>query len=144
MDAEAGHITGLAVWPWVEKYRPGFLQAKAEDVQIRSMGGWTADVFGRPDADWIKSLRLARATPRRKPKEPEMRVKFKRDRDWTPPEDRRLTVSYKQGMELTVKRSWGEAMVADGDAEEIEPPARDPLDHDGDGRKGGSKRSVHA
>lgn len=67
-----------------------------------------------------------------------MRVKLKRDRDFTPADERRVTVAYKAGMEVTVKRAWGDVMVADGDAEEIDPPARDPLDHDGDGRKGGS------
>lgn len=53
-----------------------------------------------------------------------MRVRFKRDRNWTPPEERRITVAYKQGMELTIKRAWGEQMVNDGDAEEIDAPRR--------------------
>lgn len=73
-----------------------------------------------------------------------MRVRFKRDRNWTPPEQRGITVAYKAGMELTIKRAWGEQMKADGDLEEIDPPARDPLDHDGDGRKGGSAPKVKA
>ncbi len=73
-----------------------------------------------------------------------MRVRFKRDRNWTLPEERRITVAYKQGMELTVKREWGEQMVKDGDAVEIDPPARDPLDHDADGRKGGSLPKAKA
>ena len=55
-----------------------------------------------------------------------MRVRFLKDRDWTPPEDRRITYAYKAGMEETVKRAWGEQMVKDGDAEEIEAPAREP------------------
>lgn len=70
-----------------------------------------------------------------------MRVRFKRDRNWTPPEERRITVAYENGMELTVKREWGEQMVKDGDAVEIDPPVRDPLDHDNDGRKGGSAKA---
>lgn len=53
-----------------------------------------------------------------------MRVRFLRDRLWTPREDRRLTVAYKAGMELTVKRSWGDQMVSEGVAEEIEAPSR--------------------
>lgn len=73
-----------------------------------------------------------------------MRVRFKRDRNWTPPEERRITVAYKKGMELTVKREWGERMVKDGDAVEIEAPTRDPLDHDADGRKGGSLPKAKA
>lgn len=67
-----------------------------------------------------------------------MRVRILRNRDFTPPEERRITVAYPKDSELTVKRAWGEALVKAGDAEEIDPPARDPLDHDGDGRKGGS------
>lgn len=144
MDAEAGHITGAATWPFTEKYRPAFLEAKAEGAPIRSMGGWTAEVLGRPDADWIKSLRLARSKPRKKPKEPAMRVKFKRDRNWTPPEERRITVAYKAGWEGTIKRAWGEQMRDDGDLDEVASPARDPLDHDGNGRKGGAKKAADA
>jgi len=60
-----------------------------------------------------------------------MRVRFKRDRNWTPPEERRITVAYKKGMELTIKREWGEQMKTDGDLEEIDPPARDVLEHEG-------------
>lgn len=53
-----------------------------------------------------------------------MRVRFKRDRNWTPPEERRITVAYKKGMELTIKRAWGEQMKTDGDLEEIDAPRR--------------------
>lgn len=141
MEAEAGHITGAASWPYVEKYRPGFEHAKAEGAPIRSMAGWTADLMGKPDREWIASLRLPRTSPQAKLKEIAMRVKFKRDRNWTPPEERRITVAYKKGMELTVKREWGEQMVKDGDCVEIDPPARDPLAHDNDGRKGGSAKA---
>lgn len=52
-----------------------------------------------------------------------MRVRILRDRIFTP-EDRRTSVAYKAGMELTVKREWGDILVADGDAEEIAPPTR--------------------
>lgn len=85
-----------------------------------------------------------------------MRVRFKRDRNWTPPKERRITVAYKKGMELTVKREWGEQMVKDGDAVKIAPPAREPekkpltaaqikaLDGDGDGSAGGSLPKAKA
>lgn len=53
-----------------------------------------------------------------------MRVCFLRDRNWTPPERRMITVAYKAGMELTVKRAWGKQMVADGDAVEVKAPGR--------------------
>lgn len=59
-----------------------------------------------------------------------MRVRFLKDRLWTPPEDRRLTVAYKAGMEETVKRAWGERMVREGAAVEIEAPPR-PADEPG-------------
>lgn len=70
-----------------------------------------------------------------------MRVRFKRDRNWTPPEERRITVAYKQGMELTIKRTWGEQMVKDGDAEEIDAPRRSG-DEPGSSRS--AKRGVSA
>lgn len=60
-----------------------------------------------------------------------MRVRFKRDRNWTPPEERRITVAYKAGWEGTIKRAWGEQMKTDGDLEEVDPPARDVADHEG-------------
>lgn len=73
-----------------------------------------------------------------------MRLRFSRTRNFTPPEDRRITVKYRADQEYTVKREWGEAMVSDGDGIEIDPPARDPLDHDNNGRKGGAKTSAEA
>lgn len=124
MDAEAGHITGPATWPFTEKYRPAFLQAKAEGANIRSMGGWTAEVLGRPDADWIKSLRLARAKPRKKPKEPVMRIQMLATHNFVPPEERRMAVKYLDGQEYTVKRDWGEAMVAAKVAKEVKAPPK--------------------
>jgi len=59
-----------------------------------------------------------------------MRVRFLKDRNWTPREDRRLTIAFKAGMEETVKRAWGEQMVAAGDAEEIDAPPRPTTDRD--------------
>lgn len=69
-----------------------------------------------------------------------MRVKFRRDRDWTPPEDHRITVAYKQGWEGTIKRSWGQAMQAAGDLEEIDPPAAEPTAVEIGARPRGSRR----
>ena len=44
-----------------------------------------------------------------------------------PPEHRnRVTVHYTPGLELTVKRAWGAALVANGDAVEIPAPKRQP------------------
>lgn len=71
-----------------------------------------------------------------------MRVKMMKTRNWIPPEERRITVKYRARQEYTVKREWGDDMVAAGDAFEVEAPARDPLDHDNNGRKGGAKKPV--
>lgn len=48
-----------------------------------------------------------------------MRVRFLRDRDFTRPDNRRVTTAYKAGDEATFRREWGEALVARGDAVEI-------------------------
>lgn len=74
-----------------------------------------------------------------------MRIRVKRDRDYTPPDNRMMTVAFRRDQETTTKREWGDALVADGDAEEIESPAKaDALDHDGDGRKGGSLKGAES
>lgn len=70
-----------------------------------------------------------------------MRVRFIGDFDYTPSGERRVTIAFKAGMVLTVKREAGEAALALGLAEEVEPfngadPAK--FDHDGDGQPGGS------
>lgn len=84
-----------------------------------------------------------------------MRIHVKRKRLFVPPEDRRLTVRFEAGSEVTTKRAWGDQLVADGDAEEVASPGRDndksqpakrplspaqikALDGDGDGAAGGS------
>jgi hypothetical protein len=50
-----------------------------------------------------------------------MRIRLLRDRMFSP--HWRVRVDYREGMELTVKREWGEALVADGSAEELDVPA---------------------
>lgn len=56
-----------------------------------------------------------------------MRIRVLRDRMFTPPGQRRITVAYKTGQELTVKREWGDALVEDGDAVEVDTPAREDV-----------------
>lgn len=70
-----------------------------------------------------------------------MRVKFSENYDYVPSEEPRVLIAYlaggganKDGV-YTVKRECGEAAVKAGKAVEV---AADPLDHDLDGRKGGS------
>jgi hypothetical protein len=73
-----------------------------------------------------------------------MRVRFIADYDYTPSRERRVTIAYKAGSELTVKREAGEAAIAAGAAEEIRPFNGAPLekvDHDGDGRPGGARKA---
>lgn len=70
-----------------------------------------------------------------------MRVRFTEPYDYTPSEEPRVLIAFspnggaeKDGA-YTVRRECGEAAVKAGKAVEIAP---DPLDRDGDGRKGGS------
>lgn len=76
-----------------------------------------------------------------------MRVRFTKDYDYTPSQERRVTIAYSAGQELTVKREAGEAAIAAGRAEEVElfngaEPAK--FDHDGDGAAGGSPPKAEA
>lgn len=57
-----------------------------------------------------------------------MRVCILRDRRFVPPGLHRISVHYLPGMELTVRRAWGDLLVAAGDAIEIDPPARPKRD----------------
>lgn len=85
-----------------------------------------------------------------------MRVKFKRDFDYTPSAERRTTYAYFAGQEETVKRECGLAAIKVGVAEEISAPPTQPdkkpltpaqhkaLDHDGDEKAGGSLPKAKA
>lgn len=53
-----------------------------------------------------------------------MRIEVLRDRILTPA-DRRVAVRFKAGWIGTTKRAWGARLVADGDAVELPPPARE-------------------
>lgn len=70
-----------------------------------------------------------------------MRVRFTEPYDYTPSEEPRVLIAFspKGGPEkdgvYTVRRECGEAAVKASKAVEV---AQHPLDHDGDGRKGGS------
>jgi hypothetical protein len=52
-----------------------------------------------------------------------MRIRMLKSRSFVVPEDRRVSFKYRQGCRYTVKRAWGEEMVAAGEAEELEPAA---------------------
>lgn len=54
IDEDAGHIRQPGPWLRTEVYRKGFLEArKVIGGQVRSMGGWTMNRLGGPDAAWI-------------------------------------------------------------------------------------------
>ena len=53
MDEDAGHIHWPGEWPVLSRYRTA---VEAIRAPIKSMSGWTADVLGLPDAEWIEGL----------------------------------------------------------------------------------------
>lgn len=76
-----------------------------------------------------------------------MRIKFIKDYDYTPTGERRVTIAFKAGMTETVKREAGEAAIAAEAGVEVKPFNGAPLnkvDHDGDGRPGGSLPKAKA
>lgn len=127
LEEERGHIAFPG--PWIEwaMYRAGAEAAKADGTPIRSMSGWTADLFGQPTKAWLKQIGVGKASAKLKPQNEEatMRVRMLRTRNFTPRDDRRVTYKYEAEKEFTVRREWGDEMVTDGDAEEIDAPARD-------------------
>lgn len=53
MDSEAGHFVNPGAWAGTADYRLGFEAALREcGGRIRSMGGWTAELFGKPTSAW--------------------------------------------------------------------------------------------
>lgn len=137
MDSAAGHITAPGDWTLVEKYKPAWLAARDAGLPVRSMGGWTCELFGEPDAEWLSSLNIGPARERQNAPEATMRIKMLRTRNYRPAEEPRITVKYLAGEEYTIKRTWGDAMVADKDAREVKGHRKPQLDYDGDGKAGG-------
>lgn len=61
MDSRAGHFTGRTPWESVTDYRRAFQAALPEiGGRVRSMGGWTQDLFGAPTREWIDAIHPAR------------------------------------------------------------------------------------
>ena len=56
MDDSGGHIHWPGAWGASHHYRTAFLAAHAAGVPIRSMSGWTAHLFGKPDSVWIEEI----------------------------------------------------------------------------------------
>lgn len=53
-----------------------------------------------------------------------MRIRMKATHNFTPPEQRGITVKYLEGEEYTVKREWGAEMVKRDVASEVPAPSR--------------------
>lgn len=54
MEQGAGHFAKPGPWSDHERYRGGFRAAlPAYGPDLRSMGGWTAELFGQPDSKWL-------------------------------------------------------------------------------------------
>lgn len=128
MEAAGQHIQTPGAWANPDVYRPAFLEAKASGADIRSMSGWTAEVLGRPDAEWLASHGIAppvdanQLLQSQSRRTDPMRIQMKRDRTLTL-EDRRTSVKFRAGWVGTTKREWGDQLVADGDAIEVKGAA---------------------
>lgn len=69
-----------------------------------------------------------------------MHVRFTEDFNYTPSGEPRVQIAYKAGWQGPVKAECRAQAIALGKAVEVETPKRaDPLDHDGNGTKGGSR-----
>jgi hypothetical protein len=128
LDASAGHFEAPGEWGLADRYRQGFHDAKAAGAPIRSMSGWTAELLGRPDEEWLGSLGLSLARLRKRVSEVTMRIKMLATHNFTPADERRVTVKYIEGEEYTVKQTWGRQMVADKVAKEVKAPPRQEVD----------------
>lgn len=57
MDSAAGHFSNPGAWAGTDDYRRAFEAALPEvGGRVRSMGGWTADLFGKPTAEWVGAI----------------------------------------------------------------------------------------
>lgn len=57
MSASAAHFFNSQPWAEADKYRRGWLLAKKDQEmrsKIRSISGWSAAVFGRPNQVWLR------------------------------------------------------------------------------------------
>lgn len=55
MNNAGGHIRHGDVWNDANYYRQAFIRAHAAGANIRSMSGFTAEEFGLPTQEWIRS-----------------------------------------------------------------------------------------
>jgi hypothetical protein len=56
MDSEEGHFFDHKRWEFATRYRQAWTRHKEEIAPfVRSMSGWTAGLFGRPDEVWLNT-----------------------------------------------------------------------------------------
>lgn len=104
----------------------GPLQQSAVKRWIKSFEN-AAPVLAAAGIEVINHSGVSALTGFRKEPLPEvrdMRVFFLADYDYSPAADPRVTIAYRAGMELTVKRECGLAAVAAGKARQVKAPRR--------------------
>ena len=61
METTAGHFANPGPWAAATSYRRAFCQALPEiGGRVRSLGGWTRDLFGAPTPSWLDAISTAR------------------------------------------------------------------------------------
>lgn len=72
-DNAAGSINHSGPWNGGDDYRRAFMAALPEvGGRVRSMGGWTAELFGRPTKAWVGAIDNTKPAGRSAPKETPM------------------------------------------------------------------------
>ena len=56
MDDTGSHIHWQGAWAACHHYQAAFAAAEKAGMPIRSMSGWSAELFNRPNAAWIEEL----------------------------------------------------------------------------------------
>lgn len=125
MDGHGGHIHWPGQWTHTSFYQAGFVAAKDAGWPVRSMSGWSADMFGRPDVAWLEQTSarpLNDGVRRRNVKEeaPQVMatVRFNADFDWHPRPG--VTIAYLEGMELPVELACARAAKVMGVGDIVE------------------------
>ncbi|WKL57244.1 hypothetical protein Q1W73_16500 [Asticcacaulis sp. ZE23SCel15] len=57
MNDRDGHIHWSGEWDHAYHYRDGFLAARGAGLNMKSMSGWTRELFGAPDYTWLSDAR---------------------------------------------------------------------------------------
>lgn len=57
MDKQGGHIVRKTQWVSADMFRKGWLKHQCEIAPfVRSMSGWTKELFGPPTAEWLMQV----------------------------------------------------------------------------------------